>query len=110
MQVAIRLSRFNSSYGRDPSRLAQTVFLTARRLDLHAAQKSGFSGIRMRQLNKCRLTPAQRASFEYGSRAGAQGRGRDGCCQPAPAQIPACAANAPGLYEDAAVKGYFGGV
>src|ERR1700674_1387325 len=24
------------------------------------------------------------------------GRGRDGCCQPPPAQIPACAANAPG--------------
>jgi hypothetical protein len=24
-----------------------------------------------------------------------------------PAQIPACAANAPGLYEDAAVKGVF---
>jgi hypothetical protein len=28
---------------------------------------------------------------------------------PAPAQIPACAANAPG-YEDAAVEGYSGGI
>src|SRR5258707_13968183 len=35
------------------------------------------------------------------------GHGRDGCCQPPPAQIPACAANAPGLYDDAAVKGIF---
>ena len=37
----------------------------------------------------------------------AHGHGRDGCCQPPPARIPACAANAPGLYEDAIVKGVF---
>jgi hypothetical protein len=35
------------------------------------------------------------------------GRGRDEDCSPPPAQIPACAANAPGLYEEAAVKGIF---
>jgi hypothetical protein len=32
-------------------------------------------------------------------------RGRDEDYSPPPAQIPACAANAPGLYEEAAVKG-----
>ena len=37
-------------------------------------------------------------------------RGRDEDFSSPPAQIPACAANAPGLYEEAAVKGYFGGV
>src|SRR5258708_21219676 len=35
------------------------------------------------------------------------GRGRDAHYWAPPAQIPACAANAPGLYEDAAVKGVF---
>jgi ACS family tartrate transporter-like MFS transporter len=40
----------------------------------------------------------------------AKGRGRDATRVPPPAQIPASAANAPGLYEEAAVKGYFGGV
>jgi len=33
-------------------------------------------------------------------------RGDEDCSSP-PAQIPACAANAPGLYEDAIVKGVF---
>src|SRR6266853_6579901 len=33
------------------------------------------------------------------------GRGRDEDYSSPPAQIPACAANAPGLYEDAAGKG-----
>src|SRR5712675_316050 len=36
-----------------------------------------------------------------------EGRGRDEDYSSPPAQIPACAANAPGLYEDAAVKGIF---
>ena len=36
-----------------------------------------------------------------------QGRGRDEDYSSPPARIPACAANAPGLYEDAAVKGVF---
>jgi hypothetical protein len=31
-------------------------------------------------------------------------RGRDEDYSPPPAQIPACAANAPGLYEEAVVK------
>ncbi len=30
---------------------------------------------------------------------GGEGRGRDEDCSSPPAQIPACAANAPGLYE-----------
>jgi hypothetical protein len=34
-------------------------------------------------------------------------RTRDEDCSSPPAQIPACAANAPGLYEDAIVKGVF---